>query len=369
MADSRICPSCGTNIGADRVCPTCGFMVRRGAEAWAGASDRTPPNGAAAGMARPLVGGGAWAPRRPSPVTAPAPVTPPSQLSPGRLEVRETGHFTGRTAGAAAMAAASAAAAAGVTAASRAPAPVAAQPVAGPEPRQPGRNPRPFTPSQSPAPVVTFESWGKRSSSGSAVVPSQAWSAPLVATGSQGNVVVVPPAWWHASPGAAVSAGAAVPATRRAGRRAPLWTRRRRGLALVLMVLGFLVLLQLSESYERAHQSSLLPTPVNSPSSGDLGTVRLVLAELADITTSPAARVGSPRPAAARRARLIRDELTVWRDQFDLTARQTRSLDHAIAYARALARWFKAPNDAPRQAAAIRTWRAWRAHDPMLISN
>jgi hypothetical protein len=104
--------------------------------------------------------------------------------------------------------------------------------------------------------------------------------------------------------------------------------------------------------------------PGAAPMSSDLVTVRRELAGLASVVVSPAARVVAPRPVAAAKARALRARLITWRDGFELTAHQVRVLDNAIAYAGALGRWLKTPQDAVRHAAAGKAWRAWRAADP-----
>ena len=63
---------------------------------------------------------------------------------------------------------------------------------------------------------------------------------------------------------------------------------------------------------------------------------------------------------------MLRARLITWRDGFALTAHETRVIDNAIAYARALDLWLKAPGSAVRRAAALKTWRDWRADDPLL---
>jgi hypothetical protein len=157
------------------------------------------------------------------------------------------------------------------------------------------------------------------------------------------------------------------------------------------MVVGFLVFIQLSESYERAHQSSLSPTTVNAPTPDDLGAaggvpnagnLRWLRSRFDDLSlaASPYTDPPGPRPVIADGRAGISDsfalpavlaarrDLTRFRDKYSLTAHQTRTVDNAIAYANALARLIKAPRDAARQARAVRAWRAWRTHDPELKS-
>ena len=99
---------------------------------------------------------------------------------------------------------------------------------------------------------------------------------------------------------------------------------------------------------------------------GDLAAVQTELARLTAVVTSPATSVAAPRPTAAARARALRSRLVAWRDGFTLTAHQTRVLDHAVVYARALNRWLTAPGEPGRHAAALSAWRVWRTDDPLL---
>jgi hypothetical protein len=105
---------------------------------------------------------------------------------------------------------------------------------------------------------------------------------------------------------------------------------------------------------------------IEPPTTGDLMRVRELLVELVAVKASLPVSVSIRQTDAARRARAVRRDLIVWRDQFQLTRHQTRVVDAAIAYAGALARWLKAPTNATRHAAALKDWRAWRARDPLL---
>jgi hypothetical protein len=104
------------------------------------------------------------------------------------------------------------------------------------------------------------------------------------------------------------------------------------------------------------------------PRSADLAKVRRELAGLAVVAGTPSAQITASRPAVARHARTLRTRLILWRDRFELTSHQWRVLDHAIAYAGALARWLKTPGSAARRAAALKAWRTWRADDPGLAA-
>jgi hypothetical protein len=257
-----------------------------------------------------------WAPQAPSapvPVTAPPPVgPPPSQISVDRLEARWSQRSSGRTERTAAAAGSAA---------------VAATP-----------------------PLAA------RGSSGAAQRPDRLAQAAAWARQRQRELSTAP--------------------ARSAPRRRPPLSMGRRTVTVFAMFAVLLAgLVAFSEyatqrSVRQAAGSGLgySVAPLPAPRSGDLATVRRQFARLAAIVASPAVRVTRPRRAAAAQARVIRAGLLTWRDRFELSAHQMRVLDNAIAYAHALSRWLRAPQDPARRAAAVKTWRVWHADDPAMTT-
>ena len=400
------CPSCGHMIDdADGVCAVCGFTVRASAAAPVDTAVDAAADVAVDGSAGSTAerrGPAGWAPQapsRPPRISAPAPVgPPPSQISVDGLGLRWSSRLPRRPVRAAAAAAAAVAVAGGASVSAggstSAPARLAAgrsAPAAtqGAARRSPGAavahaaaraRERQRELSRAAAARVNvparfdqvlgsdFRGDSAISGAGSGDAPPAVTSPPPQASrwAPSGASTIAFPSWWRGSSPVATQAVAGPSASRG---RPPV---PRIGVVIGILGLAFAALVIFTglarhwAVQPQDHSQPLQIVPVSTPMPGDLAAVQWELARLTAVMALPAAPVAAPRPAAAARARALRARLVTWRDRFALTAHQTRVLDNAVVYARALGRWLTAPGEPGRHAAALSAWRAWRTDDPLL---
>lgn len=399
MSGSVVCPSCGHEIDdADGVCAVCGFAVRLGAATRARAAvDAALDSAADTAVDGPTLslvrrrGPAGWAPQAPSPparISAPDAVSPPpSQISVDGLEVHWSSRFLRRPVR---SAAAAAVAAAGVARVSAGGSTSAASRVAAGRPASAARElpgavaeaaararERRREPAHAPAARVSvpagfdqvlgsdFRADSAISGAGPRDVRAPAAPARRASSGASGIAL---PSWWRGGTSAAPEPAEGRPASRS---RPPV---PRAGVVigvLVLLFAGLVIFTGLAQHLsvqtgEPGSGGGSTTVTIATPLPGDLAAVQWELARLAAVMASPAARISVSRPSTAAQARAIRARLTTWRDGFTLTAHQSRVLDNAVVYARALSRWLTAPAEPGRHAAALSAWRVWRADDPLL---